>query len=371
MIPRVVRQIHDNRFHKKVRDPSLRIGYPGRLGRSADAGDVVDAARAEEAGWIVDRDVDATLLLASVGGYEAAFETHLRAVPEHEDVMEHVAVIRSALDAYSRPSDFTWVVLSNGSISLAGEFVAPDANALRVVVQYNGMLDSESVDDDVALPPVTISTFVVEKRRFDDDTIAFTQDIMLMGLSKDTSDVAREVAHDAALAFVRPSGNRSRVLLVNVNALQHTSDENGPLISSRLFDVEYRWRDLRKEQARFDGSAPELNGKVSARAEVIIDGIQNRQVVAAVTSASSKAMPHTAGTMISRLRRYHECLMQRPKLAENQNFVASMAFVGTALMHEMKQALLQDAELASDAEFVASYNLCAIYTDEPPLQSNV
>lgn len=365
MIPRVERRVDDNRFHRKVHDPSLRIGYPGRLGAEASDGKIVDATLAEEAGWLPQETMDPRLLLAAHGGYAHAMEEHLNCVSTHEALADNVAVIKSVLDMYTRPSDFAWVMLSNGSIALTGEFDVPDADALRVRVDCHRMLDPKTIDEDVEVPALRVGTFYVQKKHFENRTIAFSEDMQLVGLSAAATPEARRVAQDAALSFLRPSGNRSRVLSVSVEALECASDEAGSVISQRLFDIEYRWRDLEREKARFDGSAAELNGDLVDRAEAVVSGIKQQQVVAAVVSHATRAVPHNVEALASRLKRYDDQLVLNPSLMNQAQFLTILASVSSQLLPLLKQTLSSSPEKGEDREFVNNYNICARYAQQP------
>ena len=363
MIPRVSRRVEENTFYAKAYDPSLRIANPGKLGAAAGNGKPVDARLAEQCGWITPGQIDANLLLASHGGYTQAMHTHIDSVPRHENLMDNVAVIKSALDAYTRPSDFTWVVVTNGTVALVGEFDVPDAQALRVCVDCHKMLDPADVNLDIELPALRVGGFVVEKRP-GDRTISFSEDIKLIGLTNDAPEAARMVAQDAALAFLRPSRNRSRVLSVSVQAIEKADDPSGPVISSRLFDIEYRWRKLDKEEARFDGSAAELNGTLSQRVEAVADGVRQRQMVAAIVSDAARIAPHSIEALSSRLRHYDARLGAHPELVENERFLMVLLVVSGALMPLLKAQLAKAPAAQKDLDFVASNNICARYLSE-------
>jgi hypothetical protein len=367
VVPRITRRVEDNAFHSKVYDPSLRIANPGKLGRVEENGKTIDTRLAEQAGWIPSAQLDPALLLASLGGYEQAMRAHIDAVSTHERISDNMAVIKSALDSYTRPADFTWVVLTNGDIGITGEFKVPEADALRVTVDCHGMLDASTVDRDIELPAMRIGSFVVHKKQFEEERIHFSEDVQLVGLTSAATHAARAVAQDAAVSFVRPSRNRSRVLSVSVQALANAADEAGPVISARLFDIEYRWRDLEKEQARFDGSAAELNGDLSERTQVVANGVQKRQLVAAVVSGAVRASPHPAEVLATRLRRYDDRLITNPELLHNQHFLLVMAVVSDTLMPLLKAALQAQPERRSNQAFVTNYNLCARYCSQGQL----
>ena len=367
VIPRIARRIEDNAFHSKAYDPSLRIATPGNLAKNATNGKMVDARLAEQEGWVPSDQVHPALLLAAIGGYERALRTHTDSVPTHERIADNMAVIKSALDQYSRPADFTWVVLTNGNVSVVGDFEVPEADAVRVSVDCHRMLDPKTVDDDVELPALRIASFVVHKKQFEDRRIAFSEDVQLLGLTSQSTAQARAVAQDAALSFVRPSCNRSRVMAVSVQALAHADDDAGPVISSRLFDIEYRWRDLEMEQARFDGSAAELNGDLSQRAQVVANGLQKRQLVAAVVSGAVRATPHAAPVLATRLRRYDDQLVANPELLHNAHFLMVMNVVSDTLMPLLQTQLSVNPGMHTDPAFVANYNLCARYCSKPQL----
>lgn len=363
--------MEENTFYAKVHDPSLRIDNPGKLGAEANRGKDVDVRLAEQCGWVPAGKVDSRLLLAAHGGYKEALQTHLQGVDEHESLMDNVAVIKSALDAYTRPSDFTWVVLTNGNIALVGEFDAPDAAALRVNVDCHKMLDPNTVNTDTELPALRVGSFVVRKQRPTDRTISFSEDIQFVGLTHNSTQAARAVAQDAAIAFLRPSRNRSRVLSVSVSALADEDDATGAVISARLFDIEYRWRTLEKEEARYDGSALELNGDLTQRAQAVAEGVRQRQVVAAIVSSAARTAPHSIEELSSRLRQYDSRLAVSPELADNNKFLMVMSVVSDTLMPLMKAALQQEPHKGEDGGFVSDYNLCARYAAEPEIASAV
>ena len=367
LVPRVVRRVQDNMFHRKEYDPTLRIENPGKLGAAARLGKEIDQGLAEEGGWVPASQMDARLLLAAYGGYQRSIEKHLSCISPYEALVDNVAVIKSALDAYTRPADFTWLVLSNGVLSLAGEFDLPEAAALRVCIDCHRMLDPTSVDKDTELPALRIASFTVQKRRLDERTIAFERNVQLVGLTNDSSSAARQVAQDAALSFLRTSGNRSRVLAVGVQALGSAEDIVGPVISARLFDIEYRWRDLAKEEARFNGSAEEMRGDLFDRAEAVVDGIKQRQIVAAIVSHAVRAVPHANEELISRLKRYDQQLMQYPTLVNETKFISVIGAVSESLMPRLEAELASNPTHRHDPGFVESYNLCARYAAQPPL----
>ena len=368
MIPRVARRVEENTILFKSHDSSLRIDNPGKLGADARMGKTIDGRLAEQAGWVPSSMMDPRLLLAAHGGYAQAMAMHINNIPEHDSYLDNVAVIKSALDAYTRPSDFTWVVLTNGSIALVGEFDARDAAALRVCVDCHKMLDPSTTSKDVELPSLRVGGFVVRKQRPSDRTISFSQDMQLMGLTTDSTDAARMVAQDAAISFLRPSRNRSRVLSVSVQALDDVDDPTGPVVSSRLFDIEYRWRDLDKELARFDGSATELNGEMDERTEAVADGVRQRQVVAAIVSHAATTSPHSIDTLCSRLQHYDSRLVANPLLVTNRRFLMMIGVVCSTLMPMMKAELSRAPEKSVDEGFVSSYNLCARFLSEPGLE---
>jgi hypothetical protein len=364
MIPRVARRVEENTFYAKAYDPSLRIANPGKLGATVGSGRPVDARLAEQCGWITPGQINANLLLAAHGGYAQVMRTHMDGVPKHENLMDNVAVIKSALDSYTRPSDFTWVVVTNGTVALVGEFDVPDAQALRVCVDCHKMLDPRDVNTDVELPALRVGGFVVEKSRPGDRTISFSEDVQLVGLTNEAPEAARMVAHDAALAFLRPSRNRSRVLSVSVQAIENPTDPSGPVISSRLFDIEYRWRNLEKEEARFDGSAVELNGSLSERVEAVADGVRQRQMVAAIVSDAARVAPHSIESLASRLRHYDARLGAHPELVNNERFLMVLSVVSGALMPLLKAQLAKAPAAQKDLDFVTNYNICARYLSE-------
>lgn len=365
--PRVVRRLEENTCFSKSLDPSLRIVTAGRLGASARDGQHVDARLVEQEGWVPASDIDPRLLLAAQGGYDAAMISHLNAVSPHEKLEDNVGVIKSVLDTYTRPEEMEWVVMSNGTVAIQGEFDTRNYDGVQVTVDYHGMLDITSVDHDRPAPSLCIGRFVARKQRALDHKILFKKDVHLVGLSGESTDTARAVAQEAAQAFVRPSGNRSRLLSVSVQGVDDQDMPVGKPMVRRWFDVEYRWRSLEREEARFNGSAEELNGELIDRVGVVITGIRNRQLVAGVVAHTSGAVPHTEAALVSRLRRYDKQLQSFPELVKDGSFVASIGITSTSLMPQLESQLRANPGIGTNPEFRMKYNLCAAYTRQPAI----
>lgn len=338
-IPRIDRRLQENIFFNQKFDPSLRV----------------------QTSQPVSCEFPHALLLAAHGGYAKSLETHVDSVNSFESLAENVAVIKKQLDQYSRPSDFSWVSLNNGLISIVGDFDASGFDALRVDVDVHLMLDPTSVDADVELPPLRIRSFACSKSSATDHTIGFSEEFQLVGLTSDSSPDARLVAQDAGLSFLRPSGNRSRVMSVTVHALDDSKSTIGPVISSRLFDIEYRWNDLAREQARFHGSAPELNGTLLERTTVVKDAIKKRSVVAAIVSSAVASTPHVAEALAARLFRYDTQLISNPELLKQKNFLIVMSVVSDTLLPLLNHQLKRNPAKRNEVGFANAYNLCNKY----------
>ena len=360
-IPRVLRRLHDNKFHRKEHDPSISIGHPAQT---------LKPEFAEQAGWVPPDDVEPQLLLAAHGGYQRALDAHMECVSVHETLEDNAGLVKSTLDSYARPADFTWIVLSNGRVTISGEIDAPPrVDALEVRVELVGMLDAQSVDEDVAMPPLEVGKFVTRRLpgHARGSAISFSKDVELVGLAENAPEHAKQVAHDAALSFVRPSENRARQLLVSVRAANDDDEPVGDVVRSRIFDVEYRWRALDREEARFAGTAAELNGELVARADAVVEGIKNREIVAAVIMHATRPAPHTEATLTSRLRHYDARLVADPELLKNDDVLKVIGATSEALMPVLKKALHDAPERGEDASFVGTYNICATYCAETPL----
>jgi hypothetical protein len=280
-----------------------------------------------------------------------------------------VGVIRQVLDSQQRADDFAWLVVSNGRVSIRGSFDARGYDALHVTVDYHGMLDPKTVDRDIAMPALRLDGFVARKQRSLDNNIEFVHELQLTGLSHDAPVSARMVAHDAALSFVRPSGNRSRMIGVRVQGVDDQDQPIGNAMAQRLFDVEYRWREVEKEEARFDGSASELSGDLIDRAEAVVKGIRERNIVAAVLSHTSSAVPHTEAALVTRLRRYDNQLQTYPTLVKDTGFLAGLGVTSDTLMPMLMGQLAATPSLGSNLEFKTNYNLCAQYTLQAPIHA--
>lgn len=360
-VPRVARAEEQDRFARATYDPSLRIGNPGRLERDWTQRKI-NAELAEQEGWVPSDDIDPALLLASQGGFDRVLMNHVQCVNAQDSLEQRAGVVRSALASYTRPSEFTWLVASNGVLAIKGKFDAPMGEAMRVRVTYHGALNAKTVDEDLPAPELLVDEFVVRKSVRGGNEIRFSQEVKLLGMTREASPVSRTIAQDAALSFLRPSGNRSRLLCVSMQPLDGSDAPIGDTVASRVFDVEYRWRNKALEDARYTGDATELCGDTYERVAAVVERIKARQMVAAVVSHATRTVPHREATLVSRLRYYDAQLVEYPALLDDKGFIHVLGAVSDALMPKLETQLKAAPELKDDLDFVTNYNLCAQYT---------
>ena len=74
----------------------------------------INADLAEQEGWVPSDDIDPALLLASQGGFDRVLMNHVQCVNAQDSLEQRAGVVRSALASYTRPSEFTWLIASNG-----------------------------------------------------------------------------------------------------------------------------------------------------------------------------------------------------------------------------------------------------------------
>lgn len=264
------RRVADHMHSTMNREHNIRIAAP--------------AESTEEDGVVSYLLISPQLAHAAVGGCAASMSAYQNLTPADAPA-DTLGGIKTEVDAFTRVDEVEWRMLSNGSIAVSGALEV-DADELEVEVAVRGMYDPSSVDVDASVPAVAVERFVVSTGIPGEFT--FNKTVKLFGMEEGESLAVRKVSQDAALSFVRPSADRHRELKVSVYAA--TTQSARECIRETSFDVEYRWKDLKKEEARALGTAVEFHGTLRDRAEAIHAAIKAREIVAGVASRGKRRL---------------------------------------------------------------------------------